>query len=55
MKESERIIAINRDPHANIFKNADYGLFGDYRETMPRLLEKVKAGFVFGLKNRDGS
>jgi electron transfer flavoprotein alpha subunit len=49
MKESGCIIAINKDPQASIFRNADYGIVGDYREALPRLIEQVKQGFTFGL------
>ncbi len=49
MKESGKIIAINQDPQAAIFRHADYGLVRDYREVLPVLIEKVKQGFTFGL------
>jgi electron transfer flavoprotein alpha subunit len=39
---SKNIIAINRDPEANIFKFARLGIVGDYRQVMPALLEAVK-------------
>lgn len=50
MKESGKIIAINQDPQAAIFRHADFGLVRDYREILPELIEKVKTGFTFGLK-----
>jgi len=50
MKESGKIIAINQDPQAAIFRHADYGIVRDYQEVLPELIEKVKAGFTFGLK-----
>jgi electron transfer flavoprotein alpha subunit len=40
---SKRIVAINRDAEAHIFKEADFGLVGDYREALPALIEKCKA------------
>jgi len=49
MKESGKIIAINQDPQAAIFRHADLGIVRDYREVLPELIEKVKAGFTFGL------
>ncbi|OQA55773.1 MAG: Acryloyl-CoA reductase electron transfer subunit beta [Candidatus Omnitrophica bacterium ADurb.Bin277] len=49
MKESGKIIAINQDPNAAIFRHADFGIVRDYREILPELIEKVKAGFTFGL------
>ena len=40
---SKMIIAINRDPEANIFQNAKYGIVGDYKAVLPALIEAVKA------------
>jgi electron transfer flavoprotein alpha subunit len=39
---AKNIIAINKDPEANIFKSARFGIVGDYRQVMPALLEAVK-------------
>lgn len=39
---SKRIVAINRDSEANIFKEADLGVVGDYREILPALVERCK-------------
>lgn len=50
MKESGKIIAINQDPQAAIFRHSDFGIVRDYKEVLPKLIEKVKAGFTFGLK-----
>lgn len=49
IKESGKIIAINTDPKAAIFECTDYGIVGDYVQALPILIEKVKAGFTFGL------
>lgn len=49
MKESGKIIAINQDPQAAIFRHADFGIVRDYQEVLPELIAKVKAGFTFGL------
>jgi electron transfer flavoprotein alpha subunit len=39
---SKCIVAINRDPDAHIFKEADFGVIGDYRSVLPALIEKCK-------------
>ncbi len=39
---SKNIVAINKDPDANIFKEAAYGVVGDYKKVIPALTEKVK-------------
>lgn len=49
MKESGKIIAVNQDPQAPIFRHADFGIVRDYQEVLPELIRKVKAGFTFGL------
>ncbi len=39
---SKNIIAINKDPEANIFKEARFGVVGDYRKVIPAFTDKVK-------------
>lgn len=39
---AKNIIAINRDPEANIFKVAQYGAVGDYKKVMPSFIQKCK-------------
>jgi len=39
---SKNIIAINKDPEANIFKEAHFGVVGDWKKVIPAFTEKVK-------------
>jgi electron transfer flavoprotein alpha subunit len=43
---AEKIIAINSDPNAPIFKVADVGIVGDYTRVVPELITQIR-------KNRD--
>lgn len=36
------IVAINKDPEANIFKEARYGVVGDWKKVLPAFTKKVK-------------
>lgn len=38
---SKKIVAINRDPDANIFKVADIGVVSDYRVILPMVIRKM--------------
>lgn len=42
MKNSDLIIAINKDPKAPIFDVAQYGIVGDAMEVLPKLIEQFK-------------
>ncbi len=41
MNGSKKIIAINKDPKAGIFKMADYGVVGNYEEVLPAFKETL--------------
>ena len=43
MQSSGLIVAVNTDPYAPIFQVADYGVVGDWREVLPRLLLVLRA------------
>jgi electron transfer flavoprotein alpha subunit len=42
MEESKRIIAINTDPNAPIFKLAHYGIVGDLNSVIPKMIKAYK-------------
>ena len=50
MKESEKIIAIDHNPKAHIFHNADFGIVGEYQDILPELIERVNDGYTFGIE-----
>lgn len=39
---SKNIVAINKDPEANIFREAHFGVVGDWKKVIPAFTEKVK-------------
>jgi electron transfer flavoprotein alpha subunit len=39
---SKHIIAINKDPEANMFKEAEFGVVGKYEEVLPAFISKLK-------------
>lgn len=52
MKEAEKIIAVDHNPKALIFHNADFGIVGEYSDILPELIERVKGGFTFGIETK---
>ncbi|MFO8110274.1 MAG: electron transfer flavoprotein subunit alpha/FixB family protein [Thermoplasmata archaeon] len=42
MRDSDMIVAINKDPEALIFKSADYGIVGDLYQVLPKLVDAIK-------------
>ena len=43
MEEAQRVIAIELDPRARIFRFADLGVVGDVHEILPLLIERLKS------------
>jgi electron transfer flavoprotein alpha subunit len=42
IQDSRKILAVNRDPQAAIFKNADFGISADLRDVLPALIKRIK-------------
>jgi electron transfer flavoprotein alpha subunit len=39
---AKTIVAINKDPEANLFKEAQFGVVGDWKQVLPAFIEKVR-------------
>jgi electron transfer flavoprotein alpha subunit len=39
---SKKIVAINKDPAAAIFKQAQFGVVGDWKVILPAFINKLK-------------
>jgi electron transfer flavoprotein alpha subunit len=50
IKESGKIIAINNNAKAPIFKYSDFGIAGEYQDVVQELIERVRGGYAFGLE-----
>jgi electron transfer flavoprotein alpha subunit len=46
MQGAEKVIAINADPNAPIFKVADVGMIGEYARVVPALIDELKKRFA---------
>jgi len=44
MDESAKIVAINTDPDAPIFSIAHYGIVGDFKDVIPKMIKAIKEG-----------
>ena len=44
IKTASTIVAINNNPNAQIFKNCDYGIVGDFKDILPLLIEELDTG-----------
>jgi electron transfer flavoprotein alpha subunit len=42
IQKSNTVVAINSDPRAEIFQNADYGIVGDFAKVIPAITESVR-------------
>lgn len=50
MEKSRKVVAVNIDPKARIFRFADLGVVGDVHQVLPLLIERLKAEKTAGKK-----
>jgi electron transfer flavoprotein alpha subunit len=43
---AKNVIAINKDPEANIFRVANYGIVGDFKQVLPILIDKCRQAIL---------
>lgn len=43
---AKNVIAINKDPEANIFRVANYGIVGDFKQVLPILIDKCSQAIL---------
>jgi electron transfer flavoprotein alpha subunit len=48
IRDSGKIVAVNRDPQAPIFRSADFGISADLRDVLPELIKRIKQAKVNG-------
>jgi electron transfer flavoprotein alpha subunit len=46
VSSSKVIVAVNTDPEAPMFEAADYGIVGDLKEVLPKMVEEAKAFII---------
>ena len=42
VRAADTVLAINEDPKAPVFRHADIGIIGDWRQAVPSLLERLQ-------------
>jgi electron transfer flavoprotein alpha subunit len=42
IQESDKIVAVNRDPQAPIFRSSDFGISADLKDVLPELIKRIK-------------
>jgi electron transfer flavoprotein alpha subunit len=42
IQESGKIVAVNKDPRAAIFRSSDFGISADLRDVLPALIKRIK-------------